>query len=440
MNEHNVLLITGATGYIGSRLTRRANDQGYIVKTLSRSHCGGIPPILAERRYFGSLPDQIPLKAFESVEVVIHCAAWTASGAAQAQRINVDGTIRLAELSLHMGVKNFIFLSSQSARPDALSDYGRSKYAAEQALLYKFAHTGLNIVILRPGLVTGHGDRGLYQRLCRMVDSWPILPLLEGGKSIVQPIHIDDLCDAIFRCCQIDGELGGKIFNLGHSHGTSLAQFIQAIALSRKGRRILAISIPIWPITIVVWMAERLGLPLPITSEHLKGLVKVEKMETETDMALLGIPVRSLDVIVRDHLDRDPSVLREASLISRYLLRITPSSELQYRYAEAIQRLKITLDRDEDRLWRIVKRYPKTLHMIDGALAFLKPQGGIRRRIYTMLAILEASSEHCERFLPKPCSSFQMIRIIGIGLRAGLITLLGLLFIQMLKVKWNCDT
>ena len=59
--------------------------------------------------------------------------------------------MRLDNLSLKMGVKTFIFLSSQSARPDALSDYGRSKYAAEQALQSKFSDTGLNIVILRPG-------------------------------------------------------------------------------------------------------------------------------------------------------------------------------------------------------------------------------------------------------------------------------------------------
>src|SRR5690349_17341733 len=113
MNDPMTILITGATGYIGRRLTILATAHGYLVKTLSRSNWDGIPTIPSERRYFGRLPDQIPLKAFESVDVVVHCAASTTPGAKAAQDINVDGTVKLAELSVKMGVKIFIFISSQ---------------------------------------------------------------------------------------------------------------------------------------------------------------------------------------------------------------------------------------------------------------------------------------------------------------------------------------
>ncbi len=437
LDHHKTLLITGASGFIGAGLAIAACSRGYIVKTLSRSP-QSVPSCIPEQhQYTGNLPNDIPVQAIKDVNVIVHCAAWVKSGWEMAQAVNCEGTLMLAEMALQQKVDTFIFLSSQSARIDATSDYGRSKYAAEQALLSRFSNTELKIIILRPGLVTGPGHQGLYQRLCRMVDSWPILPLLEGGKSIVQPIHIDDLCDAIVRCSQIGESLDGKILHLGHPHGTSLAQFIQAIALSRRGRRMPAISIPIWPVTIVVQAAERLGVPLPITSENVKGLVRVEKMDTAGDMDLLGTPVRSLNVLLRDHLDYDPAVLREAILITGYLLRTTPSPELQYRYASAIQRLNIILDRDEDSLWRIIERYPSTLRMIDGGLALLRPQGGIRRKIYTMLAILEASPEHCGQFLPKPCSFFQMIRLIGIGFRATLTALLGLVIIQIVKVTSN---
>src|SRR5688500_8164498 len=132
-------------------------------------------------------------------------------------------------------------------------------------------------------------------------------------------------------------------------------------------------------------------------------------METQSDMALVGASQGPLEIMLRAHLDYDPAVLREAAVIARYLLRIAPSSELQLRSAKAIDRLKIELDQDEARLWWIIERYPRTLRMVDGGLASLRPHGGIRRKIYTMLAILEASPEHCERFLPKPCSAFQII-------------------------------
>src|SRR2546428_874212 len=190
------VLITGATGFIGSRLATLALARGYVVKTLSRSDWGSLPAVPMAQRYFGSLPEQVPLEALQEVNVVVHCAASFETNERVANAVNVEGTARLAHLSREAGVQNFIFLSSQSARPDVLSVYGKTKYAAEQKLLHI---NELNVIILRPGLVTGAGPRGLFQRMSRMVESLPIIPLL-GGKSIVQPIHVDDLCEAIFRC------------------------------------------------------------------------------------------------------------------------------------------------------------------------------------------------------------------------------------------------
>ena len=435
MSEQKTILITGATGYIGRHLTLLASTRGHIVKTLSRSNWNQGPCIPADRRYFGSLPEQIPLKAFELTQVVVHCAAWTRPGASLATAINVHGTIRLADLSLQLGVGTFIFLSSQSSRPDALSDYGRSKYEAEQALLSRFSNTNLNIVILRPGLVTGPGHGGLFQRLCKMIDAWPILPLLGGGKSVVQPIHIDDLCNAIFRCERIAGQINGKILKLGDPHGTPLVELLQALSLSRRGYRKLTITIPILPIAAMVRAAELMGLALPITTENLKGLKQIDKMDSAADMDLVGVPTRSLEVILRDNLEYDQTHLREAVLIARYLLGVSLSHELQVRYATAIERLQVHLDQEEQRLWRFVERYPKTLRMIDGGLAFLKPQGGIRRKIYTMFAILETCPEYSDEFLPKTCTLLGLFRFAAIGLRAGLAAGLGLILIQITKAR-----
>ena len=205
--------------------------------------------------------------------------------------------------------------------------------------------------------------------------------------------------------------------------------------LSRRGYRKPSITIPILPIAVVVRVAEGLGLALPITTENLKGLSKNERMDTSRDMALVGAPIRPLEIILRDNLEHDQALLREAALIARYLLGIALGSELQIRYAKAIERLKIQLDQEELRLWRIIERHPKTLRMIDGGLAIIKPHGGIRRKIYTMLAILETSPEHCSRFLPKTWTVFDAFKFIAIGASAGVTTFLGLILIQMMKVR-----
>jgi len=435
--DSRTMLITGASGFIGGYMARVALAQGYVVKTLSRS-TESIPAKIPEaHRYIGKLPGEIPVEAFQGVNVVVHCAAWVKAGSEMARSINVEGTLNLAEMAFQEKVETFIFLSSQSARPDATSDYGLSKYSAEQALLSRFLNTALKIIILRPGLVTGPGHQGLYQRLCRMVDAWPILPLLGGGKSIVQPIHLEDLCYAICRCDQIAAKLNGRILSLGYPGGVVLAEFLQALASARRGRKKFTVTIPIWPVAAAALTAERLGLSLPITSVNLKGLTKVEGMKTQEDMAFLDVPIRPLEVMLREDLRYDSALLREARLISHYLLGIRPSLDLQIRYAVALGLLKIELDRDEQCLWRIIERYPNTLRMIDSGLAFIKPQGGIRRKLYTMLAILEASPHHYDHFLPKACTPLQGVKLVWVGLRAGISTLLGFMLIKVMKVRPN---
>lgn len=289
------MLITGATGFIGSRLAALALVRGYAVKTLTRSDWDSFPAVPASRRYFGTLPAQIPEESLQDVDVVVHCAASIEVAEDIASAVNIEGTIRMAQLAQQAGVATFIFLSSQSAKPDAISAYGKTKYAAEQALLDM---DGLNIIILRPGLVTGAGSRGLFQRMSGMVGSLPIIPLM-GGNSIVQPIHVDDLCEAIFRSDEAAAEMRKRVLNLGHPTGVRLVDFVQAIAVAQLGRRRRVLPVPIWPVQIAVGLAEKMGLQLAINTGNLKGLKMVERMQTEADLAHLNLSLRPLEEMVR---------------------------------------------------------------------------------------------------------------------------------------------
>lgn len=432
-SSSRTILITGANGFIGSRLAHAAFLKCYRVKTFSRSLEGINPNICRDNTFIGSLPNNICAQALESVDVVAHCAAWTKPGGQMAHAVNVEGTIQLAQLAVQKKVNTFIFISSQSAQENAVSDYGRSKFAAETALLSAFTNSGMNIVILRPGLVTGVGQQGLYRRMCRIVDSWPVIPLVGGGKSIIQPIHVDDLCEAVLTCCLLAPQLNGRILKLGMPNGVSLYEFLQALSLSRRGLKIISVSLPIWPISAGVRLGENFGLRLPMTSENLKGLSAVETMDTKADMALIHVPIRPIDIMLRDYIDLDSSVVREGRLIANYLLQMTPSFDVLVRYARATNASSFQLTQDEQRLWKIVERFPSTLRMIDGALAIISPHSNIRRKIYTMLAILEASPEYCEYFLPKPLTPLRFLGMIGVGLRAGLATIFGLIFLKVRK-------
>lgn len=291
------MLITGATGFIGSRLATRAQEQGYLVKTFTRSDWAGKPEVHREDRYFGSLPDEIPPEAFRGVDVVVHCAADVRSEERSAWAVNVDGTNRLARMASSAGARTFVFLSSQSARPTAPSSYGRTKSAAEQELL---KISNIQVVILRPGLVTGPGGRGLFAKMCRLVESLPVIPILGDAESTVQPIHVDDLCEGIIRCDRWAAELQGRILSVGAVQPVLLRDFLQEVALTRLGRRKPTWRIPLGPIEKAVRIAERIGLSLPVTSNNLKGLRGVENMDTERDLSRLGLSLRPLREMVSD--------------------------------------------------------------------------------------------------------------------------------------------
>jgi NADH dehydrogenase len=265
--------------------------RGYDVRTLTRADWSQEPAVLVTNRFFGQFPNQIPVQALRGVDTVVHCAALTGGNERAARAVNVTGTLRLAQAASEAGVRSFIFLSSQSAKPDAISAYGSSKYAAEQAL--RQAH-GIDVVILRPGLVCGPGSRGLYQRMSRMVQDLPVLPLLGGGRAIVQPIHVDDLCEAILECAVHSRELTGAVLSLGDPQGLPLAEFLQLIACERLGKSKFAVSVPLWPVEIAIRAAEALRIPLPIHTDNLKGIKAVQRMDTAADLARLRLELRPL--------------------------------------------------------------------------------------------------------------------------------------------------
>lgn len=289
-------LVTGATGFIGSRFAELAMEKGHHVRTLTRADWSGSPAVPLADRHFGILPNQVPHEAVDGADIVVHCAADVEAGEASSFAVNVTGSVNLAREALATETaRTFVFLSSQSAQSGATSAYGRSKYAAERALLNL---NGLNVIILRPGLVCGPGGRGLFQRMCNLVQKLPVIPLLGGGRAIVQPIHIDDLCAAIFECAARAKELAGSILNLGDPDGIALADFLQLIAQKHLGRKKTTLHIPLWPIETLVRVAERIGVSLPINTNNLKGLKAVTRMETRSDLNRLGLHLRPVEATI----------------------------------------------------------------------------------------------------------------------------------------------
>lgn len=194
------VLVTGATGFIGSRLRNSG-------RTLVRAKFN---PNDVE----GDLLNLDSLhQACSGIDTVFHCAgyahAFTSADANQHWRVNYEGTRNLIEAAGNAGVKRFIFLSSVKAMAspgsqcvdeqwpgEPTSAYGLSKRAAEDAVLAGGLKYGMGVVNLRLAMVYGRGGRGNLERMGQAIKrGWfPPLPNTNNRRSLV---HVSDVISAI---------------------------------------------------------------------------------------------------------------------------------------------------------------------------------------------------------------------------------------------------
>ncbi|HEV2359072.1 MAG TPA: NAD-dependent epimerase/dehydratase family protein [bacterium] len=206
------VLVTGATGLVGSAIVRALLERTCPVRVLVRSS-------ERARALFGSsaeisvgdLRDAASLRpACAGIAQIYHVAGAVDThrhGDAEILDTNVDGTRRLLEAALAARVRRVVYTSSVSVYGDRLplgvaedapvnpaGIYGASKVRAEQ-LAQDAVAAGLHVMIVRPCIVYGSGDRYFMPQAVQ-VARLPVIPLPDGGRHVVDLVHADDLAAA----------------------------------------------------------------------------------------------------------------------------------------------------------------------------------------------------------------------------------------------------
>jgi nucleoside-diphosphate-sugar epimerase len=212
------VLVTGATGKVGSRFVPRLIAKGYDVTVLVRDAAKALP---GAKVVVGDLydPNTLPT-AVAGMDAVIHLAALfrTFTDNEGIVKTNHTGTVALAQAAIAAGVKRFVFVSTGNvyssgyghpAKEDDIVDindpraYSSSKIAAEQELL----KLDLDVRVLRLGFVYGDKDPHIEE----------IMPILKNWKrhpgSRMHMVHHLDVAQGLFLLLQQDN-LNGEIFNI----------------------------------------------------------------------------------------------------------------------------------------------------------------------------------------------------------------------------------
>ena len=196
------ILVTGASGFIGSKLCSQINEAGHQAVACSRSHVEGNGIFYVCSPELG--PEGNWSDALSDIDTVVHLAALAHIPSENSdsetekhyQRVNAEGSRWLAEQCATAGVKHLVFLSSCHAvaaeSDDVLTDrtiprpvtaYGRSKLAAEEAIKSVLADSSCAWTILRPPLVYGPGNKANFGLLVKLVQTG--LPLEIGIEPIL---------------------------------------------------------------------------------------------------------------------------------------------------------------------------------------------------------------------------------------------------------------
>ena len=389
------VLITGGTGFLGRATVRRFVENGYAVRVLTR----GSWPFDANprlERANGSMTNVHALEdAVSGCTIVVHLAAKK-SDERDSVAVNADGTRLLCECAKRAGVKKIIYVSTQSAALRKRGSYGETKLMGETIV----RDSGLAFVILRPSLVYGDSDAGVFSTIEKL-SSLPFVPIFGDGKAVFRPIHVEDVATSIMAATTEENAIG-KTLDLGGPDAVTFDDLVRRVQASRGLKRRI-VHLPVWLGLLGASVLAALPRP-PITRSNVLGGLESPPMDVLFTQDVLKFSPRpfSLPTLVSDRLS--------AMYISYVSCnRVDPIPELCVRFRDACAVHRIDPPSPSRRL----------LPYLDGGTRIWKPYSPLRKTLVVAAAVAECTPQGALAYLPKTSRMTGLILSVLATLAAG---------------------
>lgn len=247
-----MILLTGASGFIGSNLTKELDKRNIKYLPVSRRK-----DYLNKRNFhrIENIDESTNWTfALKDCSSVIHTAARvhmmndsSKDPLAKFRKVNVDGTLNLARQSIEEGIKRFIYLSTIKVNGDkteigkpffyndlnqASDPYAISKFEAEEKLKTLCQNSNMDLVIIRPPLVYGPGVKGNFNLLMKAISLNIPLPLkgLDNRRSLISIFNLNDF---LIKCLNFEGNLD-ETFLISDDQDLSTSELINKICFYMK--------------------------------------------------------------------------------------------------------------------------------------------------------------------------------------------------------------
>ena len=267
---HPLILVTGATGYIGGRLIPSLLEAGYPVRVMTR----GGRERLADRPWVDQVeiaeadvlqPDTLPaaLNGVHSAYYLIH----SMEGGGEFEQQDIDAAHNFAQAASQTGLKRIIYLGGLGNPDDNLSKHLRSRQETGQAL-----RDGGDVPVteFRAGMVVGAGSAS-FEILRYLTERLPVMIVPRWVNTEMQPIAIGDVL-AYFLAALRQPKSAGEVIEIGGSDAVTYRQMMMLYAKARNLRRLM-IPVPFFtPRLSSYWVHLITPVPATIAQPLIKGM------------------------------------------------------------------------------------------------------------------------------------------------------------------------
>jgi NADH dehydrogenase len=292
-----MILVTGATGFVGGHVTHAIRAAGKDVRALVRD-----PRADARFRTWdvelveGDMTNASSLeRAVAGCDAVVHLVAIRQGRREQFQRIMIDGTRDLIAAARATGVRRFVLMSalgtSESSK-DLVPYYG-AKWAMERQV----EQSGIPYVIFRPSFIFGV-DGGILPTFTKLARFAPVTPIIGSGEQRIQPIWVDDVAAYFAESLDRD-EATGRTFEVGGPDVVSWNEFWERLKRVRRSRR-PSLHVPVKLMRVNALVTERLPGDIPLTNDLLTMLEHGDNVARDTAaVETFKLPLVPLDEQLR---------------------------------------------------------------------------------------------------------------------------------------------
>jgi 2-alkyl-3-oxoalkanoate reductase len=273
------LLVTGGTGFTGSRLVEYLIDKGHEVKVLDNQK-GILYEYLLKKGaniILGSVTDRETVKkSLEGVEGVFHLAASFRQINAPKKTyrdVNVEGTRIICEEAIKKSLKKFVYCSTQGVHGDIKNPpgdenspiepvdyYQYSKHEGEK-VVKEFAAKGLKSIIIRPTAIYGPGDPERFLYLFRFANKGKFY-MFGNGKAFYHPVYIDNLNDGFYAAFESDKE-NAEVYLIADEEYFTIKELVKKIGQALD-KEVKFIQFPFLPLYIAACICEFICMPFKI--------------------------------------------------------------------------------------------------------------------------------------------------------------------------------